>query len=250
MTDTKKQKLDNSTFIFSSNTIFIQELYNKYLQNPGLVSNEWQEYFSKIGDDLNSLENDFDGASWNQNKLQVVGAVAEEAKQNKALPKDKTLAGSDRDYKIARLINRYRKYAHYAADLDPLGMCTPEFNPVLTPEYHSISNKELAGKYEISHEDNFANRSGNDIINKLQKIYCSKLAFEFEYISSVEEKIWLRNFIEDDKNDLSIVSNEDKKNSLNHLHRAASFEQTLHNDTVMPLVSLVSTQFVNTLACS
>ena len=43
MKNSKEQELRGSTFIFSGNATFIQELYRKYLQNPSSVSQNWQE---------------------------------------------------------------------------------------------------------------------------------------------------------------------------------------------------------------
>ena len=78
----KEKQLKDSSFIFSGNVTFIQEIYRKYLQNPSSVSAQWQEYFKNVGDDFNSLASDFDGAPWNNAKSKVVGVSAEIVKSN------------------------------------------------------------------------------------------------------------------------------------------------------------------------
>jgi len=226
----KEKFLRDSTFIFSGNATFIQELYRKYLQDPTSVEEQWQEYFANVGDDLNDLIDDFDGATWQKSDLQVVGAINPEdaVKKDAKTTKDPSLLGSSFEYKVARLINRFRRYGHYSADLDPLGLTKPETVKVLSKEFHDISDTDLKKKVDMAYEPNFSGLTISDIISKLRKTYCAKLAFEFEYISNIEEKLWLRQRVETTGAGLSRITTEDQKNALNHLHRAASFEQLLH----------------------
>lgn len=223
----KEKQLKDSSFIFSGNVTFIQEIYRKYLQNPDSVSAQWQEYFTNVGDDFNSLTTDFDGAPWKNSQLKVVGAQTQTA-SNTAEPKDQSLSQANYNYKTARLIDHFRKYGHYATNLDPLGLKEAEYHPALTLEYHGFKEDELHHPVDLPYKPNFSGLTTTQIIKKLRKIYCSNIAYEFEYISNVEEKTWLRDRIENDSYDLSIISNEDKSNALNHLHRAASFEMLLH----------------------
>ena len=222
----KEKELKQNSFIFSNNTTFIQELYRKYLQNPDNVSTEWQEYFKNVGDDFTSLSDDFDGASWGSEKLQVVGSQENKIKTDKVL--DNNIVNASNNDKAIRLVYNYRKYGYYGANLDPLQLSNPLSHPTLSSQYYNLSETELEEKVNIPYENNFNNLTPNQIIKKLHKIYSRNIAYEFEYISNIEEKIWLRDQIENPNNDLSIISNEDKQKALNHLHRASSFEQMLH----------------------
>ena len=47
MSSVMKQFLDNS-YLFGGNAPFIEELYEKYLVNPGSVPDEWREYFDRM----------------------------------------------------------------------------------------------------------------------------------------------------------------------------------------------------------
>ena len=42
-----KQFLDNS-YLFGGNAPFVEELYEKYLENPANVPEEWRRYFDKL----------------------------------------------------------------------------------------------------------------------------------------------------------------------------------------------------------
>jgi len=223
----KEQYLKDSTLIFSGNGLFIQELYKKFLNDPESVSENWRVFFNEVGDDLGSLDSDYKGASWQVNDAHILGAEIEKKLVTKE-KKDPSLAGSHLEYKTARLINRYRSYGHYQAKLDPLNLTKPNIVNVLSHNFHDLKTNDLNKKVTMEYEPNFSNLSVQDITNKLNNIYCRKLAYEFEYISNIEEKSWLRNRIENDNNGLKEITDQEKKQALNHLHRAASFEQLLH----------------------
>ena len=42
-----KEFLDNS-YLFGGNAPFVEELYEKYLADPGGVPEEWRSYFDKL----------------------------------------------------------------------------------------------------------------------------------------------------------------------------------------------------------
>ncbi|MBT5828450.1 MAG: 2-oxoglutarate dehydrogenase E1 component [Alphaproteobacteria bacterium] len=228
----KEQYLRDSTLIFSANVTFIQELYQKYLNDKNSVDKEWQEYFINIGDELADISEDFSGASWSKDELAVIGAknieLETDKKATKKIAQDPALKEADLEYKVARLINRFRRYGHYSANLDPLKLKQPEAKEVLTKNFHNISDSDLKTTLNLRFEPDFAGLTVEKIIAKLQKTYSSTLAFEFEYISNIEEKLWLRNKVENSNNGLNIVTKADQHNALNHLHRAKSFEQLLH----------------------
>jgi 2-oxoglutarate dehydrogenase E1 component len=222
----KEQNFKKNSFIFSANATFIQELYRKYLRNPQDVSQQWHDYFQEVGDDFASLAEDFDGASWKKDKLKVIGTSSTNVLNQNSM--DKAIIHAKYDDKAIRLIYNYRKYGIYAANIDSLGLTEKLSHPTLSLSHYNFSDADLDKPVDIPYESNFSNLTPNQIITKLHKIYSNNIAYEFEYISSLEEKTWLRNKIENQDHNLSIISNEDKKQALNHLHRASSFEQMLH----------------------
>jgi 2-oxoglutarate dehydrogenase E1 component len=226
----KEQYLKESDFIFSGNAIFIQEMYRKFLQNPEAVSQEWQEYFANVGDQLNDLASDYDGAPWKRKDLKVIGAKDPNQAKQKTQTKDKSLelVGDNLEYKAARLINRFRRYGHLIATLDPLGLTKKEYPDVLTTEFHDLKETELDDKVSLEFEPHFTGKTINEILKKLHRTYSYTIAFEFEYISSIEEKMWFRRCLETREYPAAGIAKEDKISALNHLHRAVSFEQTLH----------------------
>ncbi len=218
----KEKNFKDNDFLFINNSSFIQQIYKKFLQNPASVDQIWQEYFKDVGDDLNSLNSDYSNSNYVESKEKdELNLVQKKDVQ------DVALLGSSLEYKIARLIMRFRKYSHLIVDLDPLKLQEIANIPVLTSDFHGIKEEDHEHKVKLEFEPNFANKQISEIINKLHRIYNNKIAYEFEYITNIEEKLWFRKTVEGE-GEIFNIADESKKEALNHLHRAVSFEQLLH----------------------
>src|SRR5690242_10037903 len=65
------QNFEASTSIFSGNSTFIEELYDRYLQNPQSVDPSWRDFFRDVTNGAASpAQRD---ASWAQVKSKVIG---------------------------------------------------------------------------------------------------------------------------------------------------------------------------------
>ena len=68
-----------TTPIFGTNSTYLEELYELYLQNPASVDESWQAFFKDMGDSLSAVLKEQQGASWAPRKSSVVGAKPVEA---------------------------------------------------------------------------------------------------------------------------------------------------------------------------
>ena len=69
---------DTGTFLTGANAPFIAELYERYLENPALVDEQWRAYFDALQDDLPTLVNDNRGPSWAPRGTRVIGQQDED----------------------------------------------------------------------------------------------------------------------------------------------------------------------------
>src|SRR5580698_938053 len=67
--------LEPTTPFFSVNSTFIEELYDRYLQNPQSVDASWRDYFRSVTNGAASPSQR--AASWAAVKSQVIGAQEE-----------------------------------------------------------------------------------------------------------------------------------------------------------------------------
>jgi 2-oxoglutarate dehydrogenase E1 component len=119
----------DDTFLFASNAVFIEELYEKYSKNPTLVSEEWRKYF-------NDNDSRHPSPSWQKRVFSIIS----EEKNTSTIPQNNTL-------------DIIKTYGHLAANLDPIGLEKPRSFDDLGIDPNSELLELYAGNIgvEISH---------------------------------------------------------------------------------------------------
>jgi 2-oxoglutarate dehydrogenase complex dehydrogenase (E1) component-like enzyme len=111
------QRFENTTPFFGANIVFINELYQKYSQNPALVDASWADFFSKNHDEVQAILADYSGPSWSKRSLKVVGSQDYDISSNspKELPKKDVknvaqIASKDLNIRLQNLISNYKRF--------------------------------------------------------------------------------------------------------------------------------------------
>ncbi len=223
-----------SSYLFGANSTFIQELYQKYLQNPNAVSAEWQAFFKSVGDDLKALLSDFEGGSWANHRSQVVGYTSPEDKKaannNVAKPGTQESAGESAAYDSVRahqLIRAYRIRGHLLSNLDPLGLTKYEPHPELDPSFYGFSDEDYDREMYIGGILGFENATLRDLLAALQQTYCGTMAVEMNHITNLEQKTWLEAEIEESRGSANLRADQ-KLHILDDMVKVEGFEQFLH----------------------
>ncbi len=228
-----KTLAQNSPF-FSTNIIFISELYQKFLQNPASVDVTWAEFFAVNQDEIKSILADYKGPSWGARNLQVVGSqefdISSNAKKE-APKKDAKVAtipnvGKDLNLRIVNLISAYKRFGHLAASLDPLDLAPQKYVVEIDPQNHEIENPDLEKEVDLKGILGFGKAKISQVIAQLNFIYANKIGYEFEYIRDQEQKEWLAR--ESEMAALSSISKDEKIKILKEIIRTEGFEQFLH----------------------
>jgi 2-oxoglutarate dehydrogenase E1 component len=224
--------------LFSANVIFINEIYQKFLENPQAIDQSWVNFFNENNDELKAILADYNGPSWSKRNIKVVGSqdfdissnsVKEikkdqksSAKNIEAISKNSAIGNKDLEIRLSKLIDAYKKFGHLASNLDPL-----ELKPIKNVTEISIQTHDL-NQDDLQKEVNFANSQVKlaQVISNLNHIYCNKIGAEFDYIFDQQEKDWLTNELENAV--FTPISNEEKKKILSEIIRSERFEQFLH----------------------
>ena len=224
-----KELLSASSPLFSANVIFINELYQKFLQNPASVDASWAKYFSENQDEVKSVLVDYQGPSWGKRGLKVVGSsefdissnAPKEASKNaaKAAP---VAASKDLDIRVKNLAAAFQRFGHLAANLDPLGLAPTKNVAALNYKAHGIEEADLEKEVNFSG----AKAKISQIIANLNFVYCGKVGAEFDYISEEAQKEWLAANLENTL--FTPISKEEKNKILREVIRTEKFEQFLH----------------------
>ena len=180
---------------------YISEAYEAYRRDPASVDESWRQFF-RFAESISGT-----AAS--------PGAVAS------AGPVD---AGFLRDVAAAaKLVDAIRNYGHLAVPLDPLGT-PPPGTPELTPEFHGLSEEDLAGIPGLAL--GATGGSAADVVSRLREIYTSRIGFETSHLGEATEREWLRERIESGILN-EPLSTEEKKAILRRLTEVDGLERFL-----------------------
>lgn len=230
------------SFLTGSNADYIAHLYTRYLQNKTNVDPSWQVFFDDLKDNELALLQDIAGASWtpaNQNVYRAVDGfdlvdnTAKEAKPAKAVAS--AGGASDKDIRQAamdsvralQLIHAYRERGHLLASLDPLEMKARTHHPELDPGHYGFSDSDYERVIFINGVLGMDSAPLRTIIQALRQTYCGTIGVEFLHISSPEEKAWIQERIEGERNQTDFTA-EGKRAILQRLTAAESFEKFLN----------------------
>jgi 2-oxoglutarate dehydrogenase E1 component len=198
--------VDRTPLFDSYNAAYVQALFDQFLQNPGSVDDAWRRVFET-------------GAA-------AVGGLLGADAANAAVPGPPTEAQLVAARAAGELVDAYRLHGHRAAHVDPLGS-PPPGHPQLEPEFHEITEAELAtvpaSMVHLGQDfDTIA-----DVVEWLRETYTGPIGYEFEYLEDPEQREWLREQIESGSHRQPLSAAEQKR-LLARLTEVETFEQFIH----------------------
>ena len=122
MSSSKNLEYEKTSFLSKSNSIFIEEMYMKFVNNDPTLPQSWKKYFDEIGDEKDTIVNEINGPSWKPSqKFSLNNEISKsnESSQQNELEIIKSNANS---IKAVAMIRSYRQRGHLIAKLDPLGL--------------------------------------------------------------------------------------------------------------------------------
>ena len=72
---------EKTSFLQGNNSIFIKELYSKYLENPKSIPQSWVDFFDGLDEDQDIIKREILGPSWAPKKKIVVEKKLEQNKE-------------------------------------------------------------------------------------------------------------------------------------------------------------------------
>jgi len=225
MSSSKNIEFEQTSFLSKSNSAFIEEMYTKYVEKDPTLPESWKKYFETLGEDLNLIAKEIEGPSWQKNRKKI--------NFGKNFSKDKNLYNNQdvekekaNTIRAIALIRAYRIRGHLIANLDPLGIMERKYLHELHPSDHGFIKEDYDKKIFLHSYLDKGYSTVNEIISSLKKIYCSTIGVEYMHISDPIEKVWFRNRMEKEENQLKFTD-IGKKAILNKIIQAEGFENFL-----------------------
>lgn len=190
------------SYIFNATPSFIDTMYAQYLSDPNSVEPGWRTFFEGF---------EFSGKS-----------ISAPTKSS-----DINIPDFDKEFSVVSIINGYRRRGHLLSDTNPIAQRKNRF-PRLDLKDFGLSDADLDRQFISGKEIGLPNATLKEILQKLNKIYCGSIGFEYKHIENYEKRQWLRERIENRPLDNYAYSAEKKKRILSKLNGATVFEKFLH----------------------
>ena len=214
------QELLTSSALGGANQSYIEDLYERYLEDPKSVDASWQAIFetlpkSTAPEQPHSTVRDYFRRLARENHGQSVTVIDPEA--------------SAKLVKVLQFINAYRSRGYIEATLDPLNYYRWKTSSVPELDYHQhgLTDADLDESFNIDYavygKESMKLR---DLARDLKATYCGNIGLEFMHIHDMEQRNWLQSkqekWIEQ-----PLFSKDEKINLLKELTAADGLERYL-----------------------
>ncbi|MEL7228400.1 MAG: 2-oxoglutarate dehydrogenase E1 component, partial [Pseudomonadota bacterium] len=237
----------NTSFLYGGNAGYIEELYADYKRNASSVSDEWRRFFDDLGDQADDIIKNAEGASWKKSNWPIPANgeltsaldghwaeddIVSEAKvsariaQKTGASDPEAVQQATRDsIRAIMMVRAYRYRGHLHADLDPLGIAgKKDDHNELHPSAYGFTEADYDRKIFLDNVLGMEFATIPQMLDILQRTYCSTLGVEFMHISNPEEKAWIQERIEGPDKSIEFTENG-KLAILNKLVEAEGFEK-------------------------
>ncbi|MCS7206157.1 MAG: 2-oxoglutarate dehydrogenase E1 component [Leptospiraceae bacterium] len=155
---------------------YLEQLYEKYLKSPESIPQDWKILFEELEEakSLTKIKKTTD-------EISLI-----ETKEISSLEYHEDL-----NLKVHELIQDYRRHGHLMANIDPLGFRKTPKEEFFHISKYGISEHDLKKKVKVSIANKPTIDTVENIIKKLDQIYCSTIGFEFFYIHNNTKRNWL-----------------------------------------------------------
>ncbi|MGD8250832.1 MAG: 2-oxoglutarate dehydrogenase E1 component [Desulfobacterales bacterium] len=179
------------------NAGFLEEQYRRWTDDEHSVPREWQLFFQ--------------GVRFSEGRPTGAGSEPEQM-----------LAQA----RVEALKYRYRDLGHLLACMDPLGACPTE-HPLLALSTFGLSSGDLERPFYSRRFSDNGQAPLKDIIRALKETYCRSIGVEYMHIQDPEERKWLQDRMEPQRN-RPPLSTSGRERMLRLLLSAGMFEKFLN----------------------
>ena len=212
--------MDRFSFLNTIHAQLIDDLYEQYRKYPDALEPSWKAFFQ--GFDF-ALENYGDEGYISENGQP---SVVVQQVSNSNIPDE-----IRKEFLVMNLIEAYRSRGHLFTKTNPV-RDRRTYSTTLSIENFGLSTADLNTKFNCAIEIGLKEAATlQNIINRLETIYCNSIGVEYMHIDNVEEKKFIRDFLQQNENKPQL-SSQQKIEILRKLNQAVVFENYLNTKFV------------------
>lgn len=221
--------MDKYSFLNAAHSQLIEDLYHQYLKYPDSVEPSWKAFFQGF---------DFAREYYSDETEVSASPAPATGSSNAAVQQMAQSAASGevpddirKEFKVVNLIEAYRSRGHLFTKTNPVRR-RRNYSPTLDIENFGLSKEDLNKKFNCAVETGMPGAATlQEIITHLEHIYCESIGVEYMHMNNVEEKEWIKQWLQVNENHPSL-SAEEKTEILHKLNQAVAFESYLHTKFV------------------
>ena len=217
--------MDKYSFLNAAHSQLIEDLYQQYLKYPDSLEPSWKAFFQGFDFALENYSDEIPGNSSAPTTSNAV-QIANQAASNGQIPDD-----IQKEFKVLNLIEAYRQRGHLFTNTNPV-RARRHYEPTLAIENFGLSQADLTQKFNSATEIGMQGAATlQEIIKRLENIYCESIGVEYMHINNIAEKVYIRKWLQVNENHAQLNAAE-KTEILGKLNQAVAFENYLHTKFV------------------
>jgi 2-oxoglutarate dehydrogenase E1 component len=224
MSDTLMNALQRTSLLGGGSVAYVEDLYERWLQDPDAVERHWRSYFSSLpnvnGNDLEEVSH----AGIQDEFSHLTGRLR--GHRIASLTSGR-LAHESNQVRVLQLINAYRFRGHQHARTDPLRRHDRDRIPELELSYHHLSEADFDTVFQTGSLVGPDESTLEEILFALNRTYCGTIGAEYMHITETGEKRWIQQRLESVQSHPGL-SSERCRWLLGRLTAAEGIERYLH----------------------
>lgn len=211
--------MDRFSFLNAAHSQLIEDLYQQYKKYPDSLEPSWKAFFQGF----EFAQEDYGDQDSSSASVVQYAAQTENSKEISENVK--------KEFKVLNLIDAYRSRGHMFTNTNPIRE-RRHYEPTLDIENFGLTKEDLDQTFNSATEIGIETAATlEQIIARLEKVYCGSIGVEYMHIHDVSEKIWIRKWLQRSENQ-AVLTEEEKIEILHKLNQAVAFENYLHTKFV------------------
>lgn len=214
--------MDRYSFLNAAHSQLIEDLYQQYQNYPDSLEPSWKAFFQGF---------DFAREHYGEEDFADSPVATPTQYAQNAVSNDKISEDIKKEFKVVNLIEAYRQRGHLFTKTNPVRERRHHY-PTLDIENFGLSKEDLGKTFSSATETGMnAPATLQEIVRHLENIYSDSIGIEYMHIQNVEEKLFIREWIQVNENHPKLNA-EEKTEILHKLNHAVAFENYLHTKFV------------------
>ncbi len=233
--------MDLHSLLTGANASWLDQQYAAWLDDPHSVRPQLAALFDEQGREPGA-----------RGPSVIPRSIFDPAGGGPGVSQEALIQATERQSRVAQLINAYRVRGHLNADIDPLGRRERFVHPELSLQHYGLTRDDLhrvVPTMPLYGMPRYAPLG--EVIARLEAAYCGAIGAEFMNINDLTQRQWVQRALEISAG-ARIIRDLEAKRALRKMSDAEAFEQLIHTrfpgtkrfslegaETLVPLLDLL-----------